>query len=78
MYSLKYRLFLFILFFGGASWQLAVAQSKSNSTYKVIKQAAFKGPVVSIYTSSQAGDRLTKKGSVEFTSKWMDTSNKVN
>jgi len=65
MYSLKHRLFLFLVFFGGVSCLTALAQSESHN-HNLIKQTALKGPVVSIYISSRAGDRLTQKARVQF------------
>jgi len=66
MYHLKYVLFLLTGFFLGGSTQFATAQSKRDSN-KIIKQVASKGPIVTVYTSSQAGDRLTRKANVQFT-----------
>jgi glucosylceramidase len=65
MYHLKCILFLLTCFFLGVNIQNATAQSKSGSN-KIIKKGTSKGTIVTVYTSSQAGDRLTRKSDVQF------------
>ena len=66
MYHLKFILFFLSGFFIGGSTRLATAQSKKGSS-KIIKQVASKGPIVAVYSSSQSGDRLTRKADAKFT-----------
>jgi glucosylceramidase len=66
MYSLKYILSFSLVFFGCGRSQFVEAQNKRHNN-EVNEKAALRYPFVSVYTSSQAGDRLTKNADVRFT-----------